>query len=104
VVKCSCGTRKDKVYNTHNLFALHCKTKTHQKWIEELNNNKLNYFIEYENSKKLILNQKKIITQLENELKSKNMTIYYLTEALDKEIKNKSHDLIQYDYINHIDE
>ena len=38
-LRCPCGTRKDKAYTTASSFAAHCKSKTHQTWIEDLNKN-----------------------------------------------------------------
>ena len=43
---CPCGSRKDKVYNSVSSFSGHIKTKFHQKWITDMNLNKVNYYIE----------------------------------------------------------
>ena len=45
-LRCSCGTRKDKVYASAAMFASHIKTKTHEKWLQDLNANKANFYIE----------------------------------------------------------
>ena len=45
-VRCTCGSRKEHIYDSKQSFSLHIKTKTHQKWIQELNANKMNYFTE----------------------------------------------------------
>lgn len=79
---CLCGTRKDKRYETATKFATHIKSRTHQKWLLSLNNNKSNYYIETLKNKELIENQRIIIKQLENTLSKKNLTIDYLTEQL----------------------
>lgn len=79
---CLCGTRKDKRYETTTKFATHIKSKTHHKWLQSLNNNKANYYVETLKSKELIENQRIIIKQLENTLSKKNSTIDYLTEQL----------------------
>jgi hypothetical protein len=81
-IRCPCAARKDKIYNTHSMFSTHCKTKYHQKWLEDLNNNRMNHYIENEKNKETIENQKLIIAKLEKELQSKNMTIDYLTKQL----------------------
>ena len=60
-VLCPCGSRKDKVYETHTIFSAHTKTKIHQKWLESLNLNKANYYVENENLKNTIYNQRLII-------------------------------------------
>ena len=41
---CPCGARKDKIYESHTVFASHIKTKVHQSWLVTLNFNKTNYF------------------------------------------------------------
>lgn len=79
---CLCGTRKDKRYETTTKFAAHIKSKTHQKWLQSLNNNKANYYVETLKNEELIENQRIIIKQLENTLSKKNLTIDYLTEQL----------------------
>ena len=79
---CPCGSRKDKVYENNMKFAIHIKSKKHQKWILQLNQNKANYYVECIKSKELIENQKKIIAQLEQQLHNKLLTIDYLTKQL----------------------
>jgi hypothetical protein len=79
---CPCGSRKDKTYENATKFATHIKSKTHQKWLAVLNQNKANYYVEMLKNKELIENQRKIITQLENQLHKKTLTIDYLTEQL----------------------
>ena len=81
---CTCGTRKDKVYECHSVFVSHTKTKAHQKWIESLNLNRSNFYVELEKSKEVISSQRLIIAKLEKELNNKNMTIDYLTQQLHK--------------------
>ena len=39
---CPCGSRRDKKYDTSCIFSAHITTKTHQKWLNDLNLNKLN--------------------------------------------------------------
>jgi hypothetical protein len=82
MLQCPCGTRKDKVYETHSMFAAHTKTKTHQKWIHELNLNKANFFTENIELKSLIHNQRKIIASLEKDISDKTRTIDYLIAQL----------------------
>jgi hypothetical protein len=45
-LRCPCGSRRDKVYDCGSSFSIHMKTKTHQKWLANLNLNKTNYFVE----------------------------------------------------------
>ena len=79
---CPCGSRKDKTYENVSKFATHIKSKTHQKWLTNLNQNKANYYVEMLTNKELVENQKKIISQLEKQLYKKTLTIDYLTEQL----------------------
>jgi len=83
-LRCSCGSRNDKTYNTNSVFAQHIKTKTHIKWLEEINHNKSNYYIENEKLKDTINNQRIIISKLERDLNNKLLTIDYLTQQLNK--------------------
>jgi hypothetical protein len=99
-IRCNCGSRKDKKYETYNNFYAHIKTKIHQKWLSELNTNKANYYIENENLKHTLHNQKMIIAKLDKELNSKNMTIGYLTQQLTNNNNNNNkivNDLIFFD-------
>jgi hypothetical protein len=81
-IRCPCGSRKDKIYETHSVFSAHVKTKTHQKWLSVLNQNKMNYFLENISLKETIDNQRLIIARLEKDLNSRMNTIDYLTEQL----------------------
>mgnify|MGYP000318096703 CR=1 FL=1 len=69
---CPCGSRKDKIYDTQQKFATHIKTKTHCKWLECMNMNKVNYYTECIKNKELIHSQKIIIA-------NQSKTIDYLT-------------------------
>ena len=89
-IYCSCGSRKDKVYDSTSKFNAHIKSKIHQKWVISLNNNKANYYVEVVQLKELVEQQKKLLTQLENTLQTKLLTIDYLTMQLtQKENQNK---------------
>ena len=81
---CPCGSRKDKVYETNAIFSAHVKTKTHHKWLSDLNLNKANHYIENEKLKEVVQNQRLIIARAEAEINNKNMTISYLTMQINK--------------------
>jgi hypothetical protein len=83
-LRCPCGTRKDKVYSSAQLFSLHCKSKTHEKWLQDLNANKTNLFTENEKLRDIVHAQKIMIGKMELELSSKNMMINYLTQEVTK--------------------
>jgi hypothetical protein len=81
-LRCPCGSRKDKVYETHKIFSAHINTKIHQKWLADLNLNRANYYMENEQLKTTLQNQRLIIAKLENDIQNKIMTIDYLTQQL----------------------
>jgi hypothetical protein len=83
-LRCPCGTRKDKSYESNSVFSTHIKSKTHQKWLANLNLNKANYYIENEKLKETIQNQRLIIAKLEKDVNNKIMTIDFLTQQLNK--------------------
>lgn len=98
-VRCSCGSRKDKIYETYSIFSSHIKTKSHQKWLTNLNLNKANYYVENENLKIILQNQKMIIAKMDIEIQNKNITIDYLTQQLNYNVKNNItvNDLLEFD-------
>jgi hypothetical protein len=81
---CPCGSRKDKIYETHAMFTTHIKTKSHQTWLVSLNFNKANYYIENNILKDTVQNQKLIIAKLEKDVQTKIMTIDYLTQQINQ--------------------
>jgi hypothetical protein len=81
-LRCACGSRKDKIYETNTMFSNHTKTKAHQKWLANLNLNKTNYYVEVEELKDTVQQQRLIIAKLERESQNKTMTIEYLTQQL----------------------
>lgn len=91
---CPCGSRKDKVYETYAKFSSHIKTKTHRKWLEDLNINKSNFYIEALKQKETISNQKLIIAKMELEMLNKDKTINYLTNQLNTNTNTKIKNLI----------
>ena len=99
-LRCPCGSRKNKSYMTHTMFASHIKSKSHQKWLSALNANRANYYTENENNIEIIQQQKIFIAKLEKEISVKNMTIHYLTQQLmtqDKSGETKPDNLIDFD-------
>jgi hypothetical protein len=87
-LNCPCGTRKDKSYDSYSCFSAHTKTKCHQKWLTNLNLNKANYYAENEKLKETVQNQRLIIAKLEKEIRTKIMTIDYLTQQIVKPTAN----------------
>jgi hypothetical protein len=105
-LRCPCGARKDHVFDSRQSFNVHIKTKTHQKWLSDLNTNKYNFYSECEKFKELVNSQKIIIAKLEKEINIKLKTIDYLTQKLmnketenlmNKETENSVTDLLFFD-------
>jgi len=97
-LRCPCGTRKEHIFDTRQSFSGHLKTKTHQKWLADLNINKMNYYTENVQLKDTINNQKLIIARLEKEIYIKLKTIDYLTQQLAlKDSPNIVTDLLEFD-------
>lgn len=86
-IQCPCGSRKDKVYDTHSVFSKHIKSLHHQKWLADINTNRANFYLENQTLKNTLQNQRLIIANLEKEIKKKSMTIDYLTEQLVQQSK-----------------
>ena len=70
-LRCPCGSRKDKTYDTYNVFSSHIKTLCHQKWLSNLNLNKANYYIENNNLRETIQNQRLVIAKMDKEIQNK---------------------------------
>jgi hypothetical protein len=97
-LRCPCGARKDHVFDSRSSFVGHIKTKTHQKWLGDMNTNKMNFYSECEKLKEVVNSQKIIIAKLEKEVNTKLKTIDYLTQQLmNKESENNVTDLLSFD-------
>jgi hypothetical protein len=95
---CICGTRKEHIFDNRQSFTGHIKTKTHQKWLSELNTNKLNYFTENIKLNETISNQKLIIARLQRENDENIKLIAHLTKKMEiKENSNIVLDLLNFD-------
>jgi hypothetical protein len=95
-IRCSCGTRKEHIFDNRQSFSGHIKTKTHQKWIADLNANKMNYFTENVKLNETVYNQKIIISKLQRENDENLKLIVHLTKKI--EIKeNPIGDLLNFD-------
>jgi hypothetical protein len=97
VLRCPCGTRKEHVFDIRSSFGSHIKTKTHQKWLQELNTNKLNHYTENIKLKELIGNQKLIIAKLQKDVHESNQLVAHLTKKIAiKENANLDIDLLNF--------
>jgi hypothetical protein len=97
-VRCPCGTRKDKTYDCSAYFTTHIKTKTHQKWLADLNMNKANFYTENIQLKELINSQRQIIAKLQRENDENFRMIAHLTKKnMQHEDPNLTIDLLNFD-------
>lgn len=103
-LKCPCGARRDKSYISHGVFSQHIKTKIHQKWLQDINLNRINYYVENQSLKEILNNQRLIISRMEKELSNKSTTIDYLSQQLIKNTtaaeaasNTTSHNLLDFD-------
>ena len=97
-LRCPCGARKEHIFDTRQSFSGHIKTKTHQKWLLDLNSNKINYFTENIKLNETISNQKLIIARLQRENDENIKLIAHLTKKIEfKETINVVVDLLTFD-------
>jgi len=97
-LRCPCGTRKEHIFDTRQSFGSHIKTKTHLKWITDLNSNKMNYFTENIKLNETIMNQKLIIAKMQRENDENIKLIAHLTKKIEiKENPNIVVDLLTFD-------
>lgn len=81
---CPCGTRKDKIcFNTKSKLSAHFKTNAHELWVKCLNLNKNNYFMENEELKKIIEEQKLQISEQAKIIYKQNFKIKAQINAID---------------------
>ena len=97
-LRCPCGARKDHVFDNRQSFAYHIKSKTHQKWVVDLNANKMNFYADCERLKDVVKSQQIIIAKLEKEVNAKLITIDYLTQKIMlHETQQTDMDLLSFD-------
>jgi hypothetical protein len=85
-IYCVCGARKNKVYENASKFNVHIKSKSHQKWLLNLNNNKANYYVEKIKLEEVVKQQQHILTNMESKLRGTQLTIDYLTKQLTRQL------------------
>jgi uncharacterized pyridoxal phosphate-containing UPF0001 family protein len=97
-LRCNCGSRREHIFDTRQSFASHSKTKTHLKWISDLNANKMNYFTENIKLTETIYSQKLIIAKMQRENDENIKLIAHLTKKIEiKENPNIVVDLLTFD-------
>ena len=97
-LRCACGTRKEHVFYNKQSFSIHLKSKTHAKWLDGINENKLNYYTETIKLQETLNNQKIIIARLQKENDENTRLIIYLTKKIEiGEHTNIVPDLLSFD-------
>ena len=97
-MRCPCGSRKEHNFDSRQSFTGHIKTKTHQKWLADLNTNKMNYFTENIKLNETISNQKLVIAKLQRENDENIKLIAHLTKKIEYKInENIVGDLLIFD-------
>lgn len=91
---CPCIANKNKIFNCKTKFNSHKKTKTHKLWLENLNGEKNNLYIENLQLKELLDSQKKIIAKYDIELMKKNAIIDFLSETKNISCQQESINLL----------
>ena len=81
-IQCPCGSRKDTTYETRSKFVSHIKTKCHQKWLEDLNTNRMNLYVKVVELEEIVKQQRLVIAQQERSINNHTKTIAALTEKL----------------------
>jgi len=83
-IECPCGSKREKrkVYENASKLTSHWKTKGHQQWLQTMNQNKANYYVENMKQTELVETQQKIIVGLRIENQVQAATIRYLTDKL----------------------
>jgi hypothetical protein len=86
-IKCSCGSRKNQIYTSNNIFNAHIKTKKHIAWLLSLNLNKHNYYKENKEFQETIYRQRILIAQIDRQLNQERNTSFYLQNEINRYIK-----------------
>jgi hypothetical protein len=82
-IRCPCGSRKEHIFDSRQSFSGHVKTKTHIKWLIDINMNKMNYFTENIKLNETINNQKLIIAKFQRENEDNLKLIAHLTKKME---------------------
>ena len=84
-IKCPCSTYKDVVFKNRSSLKQHFKTKNHEKWMKQLNENRVNYYSQCLEQQKTLKNQSIIINKKDSEIRNLNYEITRLKKKLNNE-------------------
>ena len=99
-LRCPCGTRRDKVYDTNSNFNKHIKCNAHKQWLVDLNTNSHNFYAETHALKQVVHEQKLMIANQQKDIMGKNATIDFLTQQIGQLLilsQNPVTDLLEFD-------
>lgn len=96
-LRCPCGSRKEHIFDSRQSFSSHIKTKTHIKWITDLNANKMNYYTENIKLNETLNNQKLIIAKLQRENDEHIKLIAQLAKKIEVKENANTVDLLNFD-------
>ena len=95
-IQCPCTPTK--IFYKRDSFHAHWKCNKHKKWLMHLNENAENFYRETIEQQKTIKTQQTILTELENQLKQKEVIIQYLERNLQKKTQfGDTGDLLDFD-------
>lgn len=86
-LRCPCGNHDG--YKTAALFRSHIKTVRHAMWLEQINQNKHNIYVEYENLRLVVEQQRKQLIEKELVIREKENTIRALTVIVNEKIEKQ---------------
>jgi len=96
-VRCPCGSRKEHIFDNRSSFASHIRSKTHQKWIVDLNLNKANHYCENIRLTETLTSQRIIIAKLQRENDENLKLIVHLTKKIENILNPSQVDLLNID-------
>ena len=94
---CPCGSRKEHIFDNRTSFASHIRSKTHQKWIVDLNLNKANHYCENIRLTETLTSQRIIIAKLQRENDENLKLIVHLTKKIENILNPSQVDLLNID-------
>ena len=96
-LRCPCGSRREHIFDSRQSFSSHTKTKTHIKWLIDLNANKMNYYTENIKLNETLNNQKLIIAKLQRDNDEHIKLIAQLAKKIEAKETANSVDLLNFD-------
>ena len=96
-IKCPCGARDNWVYDSKQKFKQHIVCGKHRKWIQQLNNSKMNFYQENIKLQETVKMQQEIIAKKDKELNNLIAINRYLESKTIVPTHNQSVDLLGID-------